>query len=266
MSSRPQTNSDSPQYTHGYDDLLVQRGDYHPCGQPGHNLCRVRECNYCDDDFQHGYDDEYCSVECKYNGIAYDALRSIRRDHTHCISCYRRLKTLTPPGRELYKTSKCETTRKVGQLSKELPTYGPPDHDGAIDVGGITHFEHGEACYQWDVGELFRSHPTEGDWSPTPESLKSTKTCSCGVAHHGTADYLVKDLSAAEAVRRTERLTDILDMYIESERWDHAYDTNTLFEMVKALKNDPKERAAGKDFEIFERSLGAAVKVAEYHS
>ena len=269
MSTSSQHYANSPEYKQGHNQILDElRRDRNaePCtnSQCRDDFCIVRECNYCDEEYQHGQDEDYCSLNCKCNGIAYDALRRARRDHTHCVSCFRRLKTLTPPGRELFKTSKKKTPEMVGQLSKELPSYGPPDHPGALNIGGISHYEFGESCYQWDVGELFRSHPTEGDWSPTPEGLKSTKTCECGVAHHATEDYLVEDLSVAQAVRRTERLTEILDEYKEREEWEHAYDTDELFSMVKKLKNDEKERASGKDFEIFERSLGAAVKAAEY--
>lgn len=175
MSSRPQHYQDSPQYTQGHDKALEQHGDRRPCESPTHSLCRVWECNYCDDEFQHGHNNDYCSTECKYNGIAYDVLRSIRRDHTHCISCFRRLKTLTPAGREHFETTALDTPHKTDQLTKELPTYGRPDHLGAIDVGGITAFEHSEPCYQWGVGEEFRAHPTEGDWEFMPQGEQSTK-------------------------------------------------------------------------------------------
>lgn len=244
--------ANSPQYPNGHSECVA--------GQH-----RKRTCNYCDEEYgeNEGYNDDYCSKRCRYNGIAYDVLRSIRHDHTHCVSCFRRLKTLIPPGRNSVDSPQQGTPHKTDRLSKQLPSYGPPDHPGAISVGGIVPTERAEPGYHWDVGEHFRANPTEDDWEFLPNGVESTKVCSCGVAHHATTDYLKEDLTAAEAVRRTERLTTVLDDRIAADDWDHAYDENTLFQMVKKFKNDSQERAAGKDFEIFEKSLGLAVQKAE---
>ena len=252
--------SKSPQYTQGHDDL---RG----------GAKRERTCRYCDDGFERGFNEEYCSRQCKYNGIAYDALRRIRHDHTHCVSCFRKLKILIPPGRHHCDTSQLEEPRTVDTLSKDIPSYGPPDYPRALDLGGVVSLEKSEPCHFWDVGEEFRPDRSGDGWEFKPAGQKSTKVCECGVSHHATVAYgddqldagcnFRADLTVAEAIERVERLVDVLEEWQATDQWCHEFDENALFEAVRDLKTRPKIAGQGKDFEIFERSLGIAIQRAE---
>lgn len=238
--------ANSPQYPNGHPEL---RAGQH----------RTRTCSYCDEEYADGYDDEFCSEWCKCNGIAYDALRSIRHDHTHCLSCFRRLKILIPSGRNHVESTQQSAPHTTDQLSKDIPTYPAPDHPGAIAVGGVIPREVAEPGYHWDMGEEFRANPTEGDWEFLPRDVQSTKVCECGVAHHGTADSLKNDLSKQEAIRRTERLCDILDGWDDDE-WGHEYDKDALFESVKDDK--AVDDMQGRDREILHSALAFAIRRA----
>lgn len=208
----------------------TKRATTTPPGQ-SYEIC---QCEFCDGYYPHsiGFNRRFCRRDCKYRSIARDLLTKIKFDHRYCASCYRKLKTISPP----------TLTEKSARKGKPIP-------DAAI--GRQNYHDHAVP----DVRNVSRGSAEHSYPSVIPEVRM---TCSCPVNHHTTVDRPTGGLSKSDAIQHTDRLTDTLDALYEEQVHDTEYDTDVLFSFVKQAKSRPGLQ--GRDQEILRNGLALAIR------
>lgn len=202
---------------------------------------RVRcTCNYCNEEFwkSGGYNSDFCSYRCRSLGAAQGLLGSLRRDHTRCASCFRKLKEVFHPGAFYVSQS--------GELRSTPECF----------VG----LEASEPGYEWGIGEDFARDPSIDEWDVHPSGEQSTKVCECGVTHHSTVMFggvenFKANLSKRELTTRCRRLI----TFVESES-DWRIDHDAVFEKLRGLKQELSNK--GADWKILKYALAAGIRAA----
>jgi len=230
-----------------------------------HEACT---CQYCDDEYRaaEGYNRNYCSVKCRYNGAAHGILRTIRFDHRFCGSCFRKLK-------EVHASPPDNAPKKMSQKFADYGRWGK--HHSNECVGGRTGEEESfDEVYSWGVGEEFATDPLNDDWTPSPNGYESrTKVCECGVSHHTTVAYgsrkspdevknFRQNLSKSELNRYADRMAAAINQLYEEQEHDWRFDRNALFAKIESMKTHEELCNAGADRDILVRSLGRAIREA----
>lgn len=203
------------------------------------SICtQLTECHHCGDEYENGYDGQYCSEECFYKEKADTALNLIRIDHKLCATCMTPIKEVEPPSEDW--------THERGSATQVALKHGAEYHN--VDDVGLS----------LDVTECYRANPTSVDsvvgyQYRTPEAetvikeidvddwtrVKQTGTgCSCGQTDPSVSDNDIKDTQPARILanyvkmfnylKRTGQTTQDLDkdvffeVFRETRDWDLA--------------------------------------------
>lgn len=202
---------------------------------PGHSQ---RQCDRssCDATYPAGGGNRgYCSPRCWSIATAADLIRGIRFDHTFCASCFRRLRTVIPPGRAATSTDRY----------KDVPECAigwaiPENHTITGD------------------GEILQSTRTLFGMEMVPsDQTTRRRVCSCGVTHHATVERAT--LSKAECHHHVTRLHDALEDRRDRGAHEYDVDLDALRAAVLTLKS--RRALAGDDALVFRHGLAVALRV-----
>lgn len=171
--------------------------------------------------FHHG---EYCSERCAYRHAGADLLKSIKRDHCRCFTCFRQLKQIEEPPE--YKNL---------DYSDGAYTY---DEDGSVTYQRISQ----EVTFRALCGFQYRTeHATTGEIQHGDQIVTGTICDNCGATDH--ADHEPTLAGGAAIERLFALLVTEEDVHLDADSravddGDTILDTEA-FAWAYAVSGDP---------------------------
>lgn len=159
----------------------------------------------------------FCSHTCYGAFLATKILNTLDHDHRYCLNCFRKLKTVYPPGRSL----------------RSSEVYADSPDDNGATMTDIPDFVIGRAYPRPETqdaheAEVLRPRdPVAGDWTHEPVDgvARSRAVCECGVMHHRSR------FPAIRARRLTEyasHLSTAVRKLLHEDEHDHTHDPAVL--------------------------------------
>lgn len=197
-----------------------------------------RQCDRdaCDESYRAGTGHAgYCSDRCWAWGRADQLLDTVRNDHRFCASCFRRLRTITPPPDEaFFGTNQVTARAAIGWAMAEPETT-------RVDGEVLT----------------LEQTPT-GLEAVATDRLTRRQGCSCGTTHHTTTERstLTKRECIAHAKRLSTALTDLRNDGVH----DDVHDRDLFLDAVR--KHKSTDRGTYNDAYVFWRGLAIGLLAA----
>jgi len=194
------------------------------------------ECTVCGTNYQDGHSPGYCSSECYFTKRGESILRHIRQDHTHCASCFAKLKSVESPDEEW-------------EEQRGDPYYR------SLDLGGeVTSNTFGELVLDYtDVSdtrpvatdsvigfEYYTQHATRVDAGPRrppgmPQPGKHAIGCECGNIDLRSEFQPCRN---GDLKQTLVNLVALLRRYYQEGQLDKKPDVDALFTALKQSGGD----------------------------
>jgi hypothetical protein len=196
----------------------------------------ICQCENCEGHYplSIGFNRRFCRSQCKYRSLAQSLLDTLRYDHRYCANCYRKMKSVEPPG----------LSKKSAERGKSIPECA---------TGRQYYREH---CQQ----DLRNTHRASSEHGYASVSLDSRMTCSCPVNAHTTIDRPAGGFSKEQATEHAERLSDALRALYDEQAHGTAFDDGALVAFVEQAKARPGLQ--GRDQEVLRNALAFAIRRA----